>query len=128
MAGVEILKGAASLRYGPNTIGGVINYLTKTPDDGVSVSGRLGSWNTREATIEAGASSSDGAARIGVIATRARSDGFMDRGYDMTDIMVKGSATLGDDHHLGVKLSYHAKVPPPANAGRGRRAGRRPTS
>ncbi|MDP4789567.1 MAG: TonB-dependent receptor plug domain-containing protein, partial [Haliea sp.] len=31
---IEVLKGSASLRYGPSTIGGVVNYQTKTPDDG----------------------------------------------------------------------------------------------
>jgi len=31
---IEVLKGAAALRYGPNTIGGVINYKTKDPSDG----------------------------------------------------------------------------------------------
>lgn len=107
MKGVEVMKGAASLRYGPNTIGGVINYLTKTPDDGVAVSGRVGSWNTREATLEAGTSTPDGDARLGVIATRVRSDGFMDRRYDMTDIMVKGGVALGTDHYVGVKILYY---------------------
>ena len=29
MEGIEVLKGAAGLRYGPTTIGGVINYQTK---------------------------------------------------------------------------------------------------
>jgi len=107
MDGVEVLKGAASLRYGPNTIGGVINYLSKTPDDGLAVSGRVGSWNTREATVELGGSTPAGDARFGVIATRARSDGFMDRGYDMTDVMVKTGTAVGGNQFVGVKFLYH---------------------
>jgi Fe(3+) dicitrate transport protein len=31
MAGVEILKGSGSILYGPQTIGGVINYITADP-------------------------------------------------------------------------------------------------
>ncbi len=107
MAGVEVLRGAASLRYGPNTIGGVINYLSKTPEDGVTVSGKYGSWHTREATVEAGASTEDGSARLGAIVTRSRSDGFMDKGYDMTDVMIKGGLTIGENHYLGAKFLYH---------------------
>ncbi len=107
MSDVEVLRGAASLRYGPNTIGGVINYITKTPDDGVTASGRVGSWNTREATVEAGTSTADGMTRIGGIVTRARSDGFMDKGYDMTDVMVKGGTAIGENHYLGAKFLYH---------------------
>ncbi len=107
MDSVEILKGASSLRYGPNTIGGVINYLSKTPEDGVSISGRVGSWNTREATVELGGSIPAGASRFGVIATRARSDGFMDKGYDMADIMVKTETAIGENQFIGLKFLYH---------------------
>ncbi|HEY7886098.1 MAG TPA: TonB-dependent receptor plug domain-containing protein, partial [Cellvibrionaceae bacterium] len=46
MGSVEVLKGAASLRYGPSTIGGVINYITKQPEDGVVVALHGGSWNS----------------------------------------------------------------------------------
>ncbi|WP_292363807.1 TonB-dependent receptor plug domain-containing protein, partial [Methylophaga sp. UBA1464] len=70
MEGIEILKGSSSLRYGPSTIGGVINYQTKTPDDGVHVSTRIGSFNTREATLEAGGRTESGDAFAGVVATR----------------------------------------------------------
>lgn len=107
MAGVEVLKGAASLRYGPNTIGGVINYLTKTPEDGVTVTGRVGSWNTFGGTVEVGGSNHAGDARFGVIATRVESDGFMDKGVDITDVMVKAETAIGDNQFLGVKFLYY---------------------
>ena len=107
MEGVEVLKGASSLRYGPNNIGGVINYLTRTPDDGLSVSGRVGSWNTREATAEVGASSPSRESLFGIIATRGASDGWMDKDWDMTDVMVKAGSAIGDDHFVGVKFSYY---------------------
>jgi len=104
---IEVLKGSASLRYGPSTIGGVINYQTKTPDDGVLVSTRLGSFDSREATLEAGARSASGDAFGGIVATRARSDGFMDKGYDMSDFMLKAGMALGSEHSVGMKFSWH---------------------
>ncbi len=107
MQGVEVLKGSSSLRYGPSTIGGVINYITKTPDDGVSVSTRVGSFNTREAMVEAGGRSESGDAFAGLVATHARSDGFMDRDYEMTDVMFKTGIALNPDHSLGLKLSWY---------------------
>lgn len=106
MEGVEVLKGASSLRYGPNTIGGVINFLTRTPEDGLALSARIGSWDTYEATVEAGASTRSGDARVGLVATRAESDGFMDKGYDMTDVMLKAGLALGDHQSLSFKLGY----------------------
>ncbi|MCC5856158.1 MAG: TonB-dependent receptor [Idiomarina sp.] len=104
---VEILKGSASLRYGPSTIGGVVNYQTKTPDSGVLVSGRTGSFNLRELSVEAGNRSESGDAFGGVVATHARSDGFMDKGYEMNDIMVKSGVSLNNSQELGLKFTYH---------------------
>lgn len=104
---IEILKGSASLRYGPSTIGGVVNYQTKTPDDGVRVSARLGSFDTREASLEAGTRSASGDAFAGLVFTEARSDGFMDKDYEMTDLMVKSGMDLGNGHLIGAKLSWY---------------------
>ncbi|WP_290742816.1 TonB-dependent receptor [Haliea sp.] len=104
---IEVLKGSASLRYGPSTIGGVVNYQTKTPDDGVLLSGRLGSFDTREASLEAGGRSASGDAFAGLVATRAESDGFMDKDYEMTDILVKSGMALSDSQEVGVKFSWY---------------------
>lgn len=107
MDGVEVLKGAASLRYGPNTIGGVINFLTRTPEDGALLGVRFGSWDTVSVTAELGASSRSGDSRFGVVATREDSDGFMDKGYGMTDVMVKAGTAIGDNQYVGVKLARY---------------------
>ncbi|UJJ31335.1 TonB-dependent receptor family protein [Halopseudomonas maritima] len=106
MEGIEVLKGSASLRYGPSTIGGVINYKTKTPE-GVAVFTRIGSFNTREATLEAGGRSPSGDAYAGLVATKARSDGFLDRDYDMTDLMLKAGSAIGENQTFGVKFSWY---------------------
>ena len=104
---IEVLKGSSSLRFGPSTIGGVVNFLTKTPDEGLLLSGRTGSFGTNELMLEAGTRSRGGAAYGGVVATHARGDGFMDRGYEMTDVMAKAGASVGDRHRLGLKLSWY---------------------
>ncbi|WP_339857765.1 TonB-dependent receptor family protein [Pseudohongiella acticola] len=104
---VEVLKGSSSLRYGPSTIGGVVNYITKTPDDGVKVSGRVGSFNLREMNIEAGGQNVSGDAYAGVVATYADSDGFMDKGYEMSDVMLKAGTAIGSNQRLGLKVSFH---------------------
>lgn len=106
MEGIEVLKGSSSLRYGPSTIGGVINYKTKTPE-GVAVSTRIGSFNTREATLEAGGRSANGDAYAGLVASKAKSDGFLDRDYDMTDLMFKAGTAIGDNQNIGFKYSWY---------------------
>ncbi len=104
---IEVLKGSSSLRFGPSTIGGVVNFLTKTPAEGLLISARTGSFDTRELMVEAGARSGSGAAYGGVVATHARGRGFMDKGYEMNDVMAKAGFAVGDRHRLGVKLSWY---------------------
>jgi Fe(3+) dicitrate transport protein len=104
---IEVLKGSASLRYGPSTIGGVVNYQTKTPDDGVKLTARAGSFNMQEISVEAGGKNSSGDAFAGVVATYASSDGFMDKDYEMTDIMAKAGVIFANDQKLGIKVSRY---------------------
>ncbi len=103
MGGIEVLKGASSLRYGPSTIGGVINYMTRQPADGVEIGLRTGSFDTTEATLEVGASTPSGDARFGAFITHAKSDGFMDKGYQLTDVMLKAGMEIGNNQRLGIK-------------------------
>jgi Fe(3+) dicitrate transport protein len=107
IAQVEVLKGSASLRYGPSTIGGVVNYQTKTPDDGVTLTARAGSFNMQELSLEAGGKNSSGDAFAGVVATYASSDGFMDKDYEMTDVMAKAGVIFSNDQKLGIKVSRY---------------------
>jgi Fe(3+) dicitrate transport protein len=104
---IEVLKGSSSLRFGPSTIGGVVNFITKTPAEGLLFSGRTGSFGTRELMVEAGARSGGGGAYGGIVATHARSDGFMNKGYGMNDVMAKAGVFIGDRHRLGLKLSWY---------------------
>lgn len=107
MDSIEVLKGAAALRYGPSTIGGVINYRTRDPEPGVRLALRAGSHDYREATLEAGADSEDARATAGLFYTDARSDGFQGKGFDMQDVMIKAGAYLGDTQRFGIKLMHY---------------------
>jgi Fe(3+) dicitrate transport protein len=104
---IEVLKGSSSLRYGPSTIGGVVNYLTKNPDDGMLLSARGGSFGARELVVEAGGHNRSDDAFAGIVATHARSDGFMGKGYAMNDVMAKAGASLGDRHTVALKFSWY---------------------
>jgi Fe(3+) dicitrate transport protein len=105
---IEVLKGAASLRYGPSTIGGVINYVTRQPEDGVEISFRGGSWNTQEANLELGTSSRSGDATFGAILNRVESDGFLNKGYKTTDAMIKAGMALADNQWISIKYSDYS--------------------
>jgi Fe(3+) dicitrate transport protein len=104
---IEVLKGASSLRYGPSTIGGVINYKSKTPEEGVQLSGRVGSFGLVEQTLEAGVASKSGDAQAGIIYTHADSDGFQDKDYEMEDLMIKAGMELANGQWIGFKFGHY---------------------
>lgn len=104
---IEVLKGASSLRYGPSTIGGVINYRTKQPDDGVLLESSVGSWETYKNMVELGGTAPSGDGVFGAVLSTAKSDGFMDKRYDMSDAMIKAGTAVGDDQWIGVKFSHY---------------------
>jgi len=93
--------------YGPNTIGGVINYKTKDPNEGATFATRIGSHEYIENTLEAGTRSSAGDGIVGLVYTQAKSDGFQNKAFDMQDLMIKGGMALGEKQWLGIKLTHY---------------------
>ena len=106
--GIEVLRGAGSLRYGPSTIGGVINYLTKDPEPGVRVKLHAGSFETREWGLEVGGEPGFGDSSVGLVVSRVHSDGFMEKRYSMRDAMLKIGRGIGDDHRIGFKYTDYS--------------------
>jgi len=82
MSGIEVLKGSSQVRFGPNTTGGVINYLsTPIPD---ASEGRLrysfGSFNTHLLLLQQGGTVEQENGRFGYLfeLLGQSSDGFRD--------------------------------------------------
>jgi Fe(3+) dicitrate transport protein len=107
MESVEVLKGSSALKYGPNNVAGVINFKTKQPTEGFNVTTKVGTFNYKEAVIEAGGKSSDGNAIGGLNIVSIESDGFQNKGYKTQDVMLKGGLALGDKQWLGLKLTHY---------------------
>ena len=104
---VEVLKGSAALRYGPGNIGGVINYRTKQPKDGISIDTSIGSWDTYRTTVELGGSSPNKDSVFGAILSHEKSDGFMGKGYESKDAVIKAGTAIGDNQTIGVKFTHY---------------------
>ena len=107
ISSIEVLKGATGLRYGPNTIEGVIDYQSKTPlKDGI-VKGKLGSHGYRLLELEAGTSSEQKSMGGGINLITSEANGFRNNGYRMNDILVKGGMAIGQSQWLGLKLTRY---------------------
>lgn len=118
---VEVLRGPASVLYGSNAMGGVVNIVTRQPEqDGLKTRfhAGYGSFNTLE--TEAGAMLKNGRLNANVSASYNRTDGHRDNmgfsqyggyaklGYDITDNW-KLLADLDITH-------FNASCPGPVNA------------
>ncbi len=107
MQSIEVLKGAASLRYGPTTIGGVINYKTKDPEDGVRVTAKAGTHGYQLFGFDAGGATPSGEGVGGISIVTAKGDGFRDNEFDMTDVVLKGGMQLTNNQWISAKFTYY---------------------
>lgn len=107
MESIEVLKGAAGLRYGPTTIGGVINYKTKKIEEGVKVTGKVGSHGYTLLGLDAGGTAASGEAIGGISLVTSKGDGFRNNGFDMNDIVIKGGMAIGDKQWISAKFSHY---------------------
>ena len=118
MAGFEILKGTSSLKHGPNTTGGVINYLsTPIPEEHRSyLRSSYGSYNERVSHAFSGGKVDLGAGKLGYLLELFdhRSDGWQkigsingeperDAPIAKTDLVLKLSYEFGDGDYLEFK-------------------------
>lgn len=106
MSRIEVIKGSGSILFGPQTIGGVVNYVTTEPTMGMSgrVDASGGSGGQQFAKVQFGGAS--GATRGLVSAFQRRADDFNGLDYDIRDVTGKiGVRTAFGD--LSAKLSFY---------------------
>jgi Fe(3+) dicitrate transport protein len=114
MSGVEILKGAGQIKYGPRTTGGSLNLIsTSIPEEAkVSINAATGSYNTQRAHIYAGDSFKYGGYLLETY--QMRTDGFKeldgggDTGFNLQDYM--GKFRLNTDRSEGTYQQLQLKV------------------
>jgi Fe(3+) dicitrate transport protein len=103
---IEVLKGASQIRFGPNTIGGVINYVTRAAPDRfegkIGLSG--GNNNYGEIDLELGGPLLGAQALFH--ATAARTNGARDnQDLRYSDIYLKIEQRLGENHDLTMRFA-----------------------
>ena len=107
IGGIEVLKGASGLKYGPSNIGGVVNYLSKTPAPGFKLTGKVGNYGYRLAELEAGGKSSSNGAIGGINLIQSESSGYQGNGFKMYDILVKGGMEIAQNQWLSLKYTHY---------------------
>ena len=108
MSGIEILKGSGQILFGPQTIGGVINYLTKAPplqsEGKVKVQiGEGGFVNTL-----VGYGNTFGKTGFNISLLRKKADQLGLTKFDITDLNAKLLLNLSEKSSVSIKTGiYH---------------------
>lgn len=107
MSGVEILKGSGQVLYGPQTIGGVVNYITANPSQEqegvVKIQGGQGGFFS--GLVSYGNTFGNTGVAVNLLKKRADQIGYV--GFDITDFNTKFLFDLNPKSTLGVKLGVY---------------------
>lgn len=107
MSGVEILKGSGQILYGPQTIGGVLNYLTKTPpaerEASIKIQGGSGSYYN--ALGQYGNRFGNTGIYVSILKKGASSIGSTR--FDVSDVMAKMDVKLSDKSSILIKTGFY---------------------
>lgn len=106
MSRIEVIKGSGSILFGPQTIGGVVNYVTAEPVAGMGgrVEARGGSRGQQYGKLQIGGSR--GAARAMVTGFQRRADDLNGLDYDVRDVTAKIGVRTGAGD-LSAKLGLY---------------------
>jgi len=112
LAQIRVNKGNASLLYGPNTLGGAVNLVTRKPLERFESEFRLGagSGSRTMGAINLGSNQGDWYAQLGLswldIDTFPLPDGFIDRKAVPTDTGNNRKNAYSNDWKGSLKLGY----------------------
>ena len=108
--GIEVLKGAGQIAYGPSTVGGVINYITPPPP--VRPTGVANLVVGSRAFLNAGATFGATRGRFGFLIDGLRKNGDGSRANthsDLNDLNLKIMAVMNPRHVVTIKTNYYGE-------------------
>ena len=108
MERIEVLKGSGSLRYGPSTVGGAINYVTKNPpaEPGGALTVTGGNRGYRSVMGEYGGTWDNAMGSISYL--RKEGDGTrQNNDFQVDDLVIKSGFGIGSNQFVGAKLTYY---------------------
>ncbi|HEY0082254.1 MAG TPA: TonB-dependent receptor, partial [Pyrinomonadaceae bacterium] len=105
---VEVLKGSGQILYGPQTVGGVVNYITRTPPDKTSGSLTLMGGNRDYFNGHANFGGTFGNTGLIFDLTRKQGEGARDQHRTgLSDFNFKSVTALGSRQALTSKFNFY---------------------
>jgi Fe(3+) dicitrate transport protein len=106
---IEVVKGSGQILYGPQTVGGMINFVTKpVPKNGFegSVTGMAGNNDFTGFAANLGVGGEQGGIMIDAI--QKKGDGIRkNHDFEMRELMVKGQLNLTESQRIIAKVGYY---------------------
>ncbi len=104
---LELVKGSGSILYGPQTIGGVLNYITPQPPQEFQARAELrgGNHGYMHGSAMVGDTVGDLGYRLEIM--HQRFEGERNLNLDFTDVSAKTTYQLSDTADVGLKLHYY---------------------
>jgi Fe(3+) dicitrate transport protein len=103
MQRLELVKGSGSILYGPQTIGGVLNYVTLDPPDELSVFAEARAGTHGYYSLEAGIGETVGQVGYRLSVMHQRFAGHRGLNLEVTDVTGKLRLQLTSNSYLNVK-------------------------
>jgi Fe(3+) dicitrate transport protein len=108
MERIEVVKGSGSILFGPSTIGGVVNFISKRPSQipkfyTTTIGGENGYFSTFT-----GYGGTFGNTGIDVSILRKQGDGFRNsQSFKLNEINVKTTTELNEKNTITTKFGFH---------------------
>ncbi|MDQ3805346.1 MAG: TonB-dependent receptor [Acidobacteriota bacterium] len=107
---VEVLKGSGQIVYGPQTVGGVVNYITRNPPAKPSGSLTLTGGNRDYFNGHLSYGGTWGSTGLLFDYTRKQGEGARDNlRFGLNDFNFKSVSTLGARHALTARFNYYGE-------------------
>lgn len=107
MAGIELLKGSGQILYGPQTIGGVLNYITADPPASPEGYVKLQAGAGGMVHAQAGYGATVGSTGYQLNYLHKRADKLAYAGYRINDLTGKFRFFINRHSHLNLKVSVY---------------------
>lgn len=109
MRSIEVVKGSGNILFGPQTLVGVVNFLTIAPPNGRKVT--VDAEGGQRAYFRGLANYGDsiGNVRYFLQTLYKRGDGFRDVGFNIVDVLGKVAFDTSSKGELVLKLSVHSE-------------------
>ncbi len=106
---IEVVKGAGQILYGPQTLGGAINFVTRPVPRSTPIAGEItsvfGNQNHRMLHASLGGGNDNGGIMVDI--SNNKGDGIFDGSdFDVKDYRIKAEFDLSEQQTIGLKIVH----------------------